>query len=260
MTTRRALLAGIVAALLLIGCGRSGDGATPSAAQPSTPTGTITVFAAASLTGTFTELGRQFEQQHPGTKVAFSFGPSSGLATQIQNGAPADLFAAASPATMQQAVTAKAVGEPVVFARNALRIAVPPANPGGVRRLADLARPRLKVALCQEKVPCGKVAATVLHGAGVQVTPVTREVDVKAVLSKVSLGEVDAGLVYVTDVLAAGGKVRGIEIPAAENATTDYLVAAVSASRNGVTAQAFARFVTSPEAARVLTAAGFSRP
>ncbi|MCG2802145.1 MAG: molybdate ABC transporter substrate-binding protein [Cellulomonas sp.] len=245
-------------------CSARGAGPAPTgvaASASSDVSGTVTVLAAASLTETFTELGAAFEEAHPGVKVVLSFGASSALATQIvDGGAPADVFASASTSTMDTVVSAAAADAPVTFASNTLQIAVPPANPAGVTGLADLADPKVKVALCQAEVPCGKVAAKVLAKAGVTVVPVTLENDVKSTLSKVELGEVDAGLVYVTDVRAAGDAVRGIEIPADVNASTDYPVAVLTQSANPRAAQAFVDYLLSDAGVDVLTKAGFSRP
>ena len=193
-------------------------------------------------------------------EVTFSFGPSSGLASQIIAGSPADVFASASVANMTQVVDAGEVAPPTTFASNELEIAVPPANPGRVVAIEDLANPRLKVAVCQPQVPCGTVAAKVFMNAGITVTPVTLEPDVKSVLSKVTLGEVDAGVVYVTDVRAAGSAVTGIEIAPAVNASTTYPIATVRSSTNPALAAAFVAYVLSPDGASVLTAAGFARP
>jgi molybdate transport system substrate-binding protein len=253
------------AGLTLTGCGGSSSGAasTPAASAGSTSTalsGQITVFAAASLTGSFTTLGKQFEAAHPGTKVTFSFGPSSGLATQITNGAPADVFASASPKNMGQVITAKAAGASTNFAKNQMEIAVPPANPAKITQLSDLAKPKVKVVLCAAAVPCGATARKVFTNAKITVTPVSNEVDVKSTLAKVQLGEADAGVVYVTDVLAAGPKVKGIEVPADVNASTEYPIAALTASKNAALAQAFVDYVLSPDGATVLTAAGFEKP
>lgn len=247
------VLAAVVALAATTGCTSSGASGTPAAS-------TITVFAAASLNGSFTSLAEQFEAARPGTRVVFSFGASSTLATQILQGAPADVFASASTKNMDDVVAAGAAGDSTVFARNALMIAVPAANPAGITGLDDLAEATVKVALCQAAVPCGVLADKVLANAKVEVTPVTREADVKAVLTKVSLGEVDAGLVYVTDVKAAGDKVKGIEIPAAVNASTSYPIAVLTTSGNKATARAFTDFVLSDAGASVLTAAGFAKP
>lgn len=249
----------------LTGCS-SGSGSTgPTSAggtSNSSPavTGSITVFAAASLTGTFTTLGKQFEAANPGTTITFSFAGSSALATQIVSGAPADVFASASNKKMTQVVTAGDASSPTNFAKNIMEIAVPPANRGAVAVVADLAKSSVKVALCQPQVPCGETAAKVFAKAKVTVTPVTQEPDVKSVLSKVELNEVDAGLVYVTDVMAAGAKVKGITIPADINASTEYPIAVLTKSTNNATAQAFVAYVLSPVGQSVLTAAGFEKP
>lgn len=259
-----ACLSALVAtAVLVSGCGGSDEapaGSSPSASQSSSVAGTITVFAAASLQESFTSLGKKFESEHPGTKVVFNFGPSSGLATQIGQGAPADVFASASTKTMDQVVTGGDATEPKDFAANTMEIAAPPDNPAGIKAVGDLARKGVKVALCQAAVPCGATAAKVFEMAQVTVTPVTEEVDVKAVLSKVTLGEVDAGVVYVTDVRAAGTSVTGIEIPDDVNAATTYPIAALTGSVNKGTAAAFVDYVLSPAGAAELTAAGFRRP
>ena len=257
----RVRVIGVVAALtvLAVGCG-SDEPAGAGRPAATGPSGTITVFAAASLIETFTELGKRFEAANPGASVKFSFGPSSGLATQITEGAPADVFASASAKTMDQVVQAGEASGPTTFARNELRIAVPPDNPGNVTALADLARPGVKVAVCQPQVPCGTVTAEVLSKARVTVQPVTEGQDVKAVLTAVRTGEVDAGLVYVTDVLAAGDKVEGIEIPDRVNASTSYPIATLTASRNPATAKAFVDLVLSAAGRAVLEEAGFAGP
>jgi molybdate transport system substrate-binding protein len=257
------LAALLAAAAVLAGCGGSDDDPASGASGTASATnlsGTITVFAAASLTGSFTEIGKQFEAAHPGTTVTFSFGPSSGLATQITQGAPADVFASASTKNMDQVVTAKAATSPTPFANNSMEIAVPPANPAKITGLADLAKPGVKVALCAEDVPCGVVAREVFANAKITVTPVTNEVDVKATLTKVELGEVDAGVVYVTDVKAAADRVTGIPIPADVNASTSYPIAPLSASRNAPLAQAFVDYVLSDDGAAVLASSGFDKP
>jgi molybdate transport system substrate-binding protein len=252
---------------LLAGCGSSTGsdaeapaGSASASTTASTFAGEITVFAAASLTESFTTLGKQFEAAHPDARITFSFGPSSSLATQIIEGAPADVFASASDKNMDAVVAARAAETPSTFATNVLEIAVPPGNPANVTTLADLARADVKVALCQPDVPCGAVAAKVFAAAGLTVAPVTLEADVKATLTKVELGEVDAGVVYVTDVLAAGDKVTGIEIPAGVNAATSYPIATLSASKTPDLAKAFVDDVLSADGASVLAAAGFQKP
>jgi molybdate transport system substrate-binding protein len=257
-----AVAAAAALSLTLAGCGSSSDGSSSSggASRSAGLSGTITVFAAASLTGSFTDLGTKFEAANPGTTVTFSFGPSSGLVTQITNGAPADVFASASTRNMDQVVSANAAANPVNFARNVMEIAVPPSNPGKITKLADLAAKSVKVVLCAQEVPCGSTARAVFKNAGITVTPVSNEVDVKSTLSKVLLGEADAGVVYVTDVLAAGGKVKGIDIPAAVNASTSYPIAVLTASENASLAKAFTDYVLSPDGVRELTDAGFEKP
>jgi molybdate transport system substrate-binding protein len=221
---------------------------------------TLRVFAAASLTESFTELGKQFEADHPGAEVEFNFGPSSGLAEQIGGGAPADVFASASPSNMDTLVTEGAATEPQDFAVNNVAIAVPPDNPAGIESLADLARPDVKVAVCQAQVPCGKVAAEVFANAQLTVQPATEEVDVKSVLTKVTLDEVDAGIVYVTDVLAAGDEITGVEIPGDVNATTTYPIAPLEDSEHQEVAADFVDLVLSDAGAKVLEEAGFQSP
>ena len=266
---RRSALTVTVAAtagLLLAGCGSSSAAPASPATSPgrvsSSPalSGTINVFAAASLQEAFTTLGQQFEAAHPGTEVVFNFGPSSGLATQITAGAPADVFASAGTQNMDQVVRAAAATSPTDFASNTMEIAVPDKNPAGVTGLSDLVKPGLKVALCQIAVPCGATAAKVFTNARLAVTPVTQEIDVKAVLTKVTLGEVDAGVVYVTDVRAAGGKVQGIQIPANVNASTAYPIATLTQAPNKATASAFTEYVLSAGGARVLATDGFATP
>ena len=210
--------------------------------------------------GTFTQLGKQFATAHPGDTVKFSFGPSSGLATQITSGAPADVFASAATANMQQVVSAGDAANPQNFAKNIMEVAVPPSNPAKVSSVNDLAKKSVKVALCQPQVPCGVVAAEVFKNAGITVKPVTLQADVKSVLSQVELGNVDAGMVYVTDVMAAGTKVKGVTIPASDNASTLYPIATISSSKHESIAQAFVAYVLSPAGQQVLTAAGFEKP
>jgi len=265
---RSALFAAAVAALAVAGCSSSSSSSTssanssPSAAASSSAaaTGTITVFAASSLMGTFTKLGEQFEAAHPGDAVKFSFGASSTLATQITNGAPADVFASAAPKNMQTVVSAGDASNPQDFAKNTAEIAVPPSNPASVTSVSDLAKSSVKVALCQPQVPCGVVAAAVFKNAGIKVTPVTLQPDVKSVLTQVELDNVDAGVVYVTDVMAAGSKVKGVPIPASQNASTLYPIASISNSKEMSIAQAFVAYVLSPAGQQVLAAAGFQKP
>jgi len=257
---RFAVIAAGLAAVAVAGCSSSSS-STPSSTGSSNPaTGTITVFAAASLMETFTQLGNQFEAAHKGDTVKFSFGPSDGLATQITSGAPADVFASASPKTMDTVVTAGDASSPQNFAKNTMEVATPPSNPAKVSSVNDLAKHSVKVALCQPQVPCGVIAAEVFKNAGITVKPVTLQPDVKSVLTQVETGNVDAGMVYVTDVMAAGSKVKGVPIPASDNASTLYPIATITSSREKSIAEAFVAYVLSPAGQSVLTAAGFEKP
>jgi molybdate transport system substrate-binding protein len=256
-----------LAALTIVGVAACGDDpATPPAATSSsssvaTVTGDVTVFAAASLTESFTQIGKDFEAANPGTKVTFNFAGSSALATQINQGAPADVFASASPSTMKTVTDAgNGDGEPATFVKNQLVIAVAKGNPKGIKALADLAKPGIKVALCAEQVPCGAAAKKALDAAGVTVEPVTLEQDVKAALSKVKLGEVDAALVYRTDAKAASADVDGLEFPESAGAINDYPIVVLSKAPNKPAAQAFVSYVKGEKAQAVLTQAGFQAP
>lgn len=267
-----AVVGAVAMGLAACGGGSTKSGSTPSpsattspsvTAEATTPslTGSITVLAAASLTGTFTELGKQFEAANPGTKVTFSFGASSTLATQINEGAPADVFAAANTSTMKQVTDAgNAAGTPTIFVKNRLEIAVPKGNPAHVTGLADFAGPKFKTALCAPQVPCGSAAVKVFELAGITPKPVTYATDVKAALTQVSLGEVDAALVYRTDVQAAGDKVEGIDFPESTKVINDYPIVVLEASTHADVAAAFVAFVLSPAGQAVLTAAGFEGP
>jgi molybdate transport system substrate-binding protein len=251
----------ITATLALAACGSTGSSGTSSSPSASgSVTGSITVFAAASLKESFTTIGTQFEAAHPGAKVTFNFGASSTLATQITQEAPADVFAAASTTTMDTVVQAGAAADPKTFAVNTMEVATPPTSTVAITSLADLAKPGVKVVVCQKEVPCGVAAAAVLATNKVSVSPVSEEADVKAVLTKVELGEADAGIVYVTDVKAAGDKVVGVEIPTDQNVTTKYPIAVISASTQAATARAFVAYVLSPAGQSVLSAAGFAAP
>ncbi|MEV0230947.1 molybdate ABC transporter substrate-binding protein [Nonomuraea sp. NPDC050786] len=249
----------VALALGLSGCG-SGESEPAASAGGGNAAKTVTVFAAASLTGTFTVLGKTFEAAHPGTTVKFNFGSSATLAQQIVQGAPADVFAAASPATMKTVTDASLASAPTTFVRNKLQIAVPADNPAKVDELKDLADPKVKVALCAEQVPCGAAAVKALGAAGLKVTPVTLEQDVKATLTKVELGEVDAALVYRTDVIASAGKVQGVEFPEADQAINDYPIAALAKAPAGEPARQFVDLVLSQQGKDVLTKAGFEAP
>jgi molybdate transport system substrate-binding protein len=220
----------------------------------------LSVLAASSLTGPFTEIGKQFHAAHPDVSVTFDFGASSTLAQQIQNGNSADVFASADLQNMQKVVAAHLAASPTTFGRNTLEIAVPRGNPKHVASLASLATPGTVVVLCASGVPCGKLADQVLARAGVHVTAASREDNVKAVLTKVSLGEADAGVVYVSDVKTAPASVAGVPIPSAQNAVTSYPIAVLKSSERKTTAREFVDFVTGPTGRATLARFGFLGP
>ncbi len=264
----RRILSGIalLAVLGTAACGGSSENAdkgspTGSASGGVTNTGQVTVLAGASLTESFDKIKEDFQQQNPNVTITISYGGSSGLAQQITSGAPADVFAAAGPATMKTVVDAgDAAGEPAVFVKNQLVIATAKGNPEGIKTLPDLKNPDLKVALCAEQVPCGAAAKRAIEAAGVKFTPVTLEQDVKAALSKVKLGEVDAALVYRTDAKAASTDVDAVEFPESAGAINDYPIVVLKNAPNPAAAQAFVAFVQSEPELKVLTDAGFQKP
>ncbi|MEU6852078.1 molybdate ABC transporter substrate-binding protein [Actinacidiphila alni] len=273
---RRTLVAAVGAAAVLLtlsACSSDSDkkddasssasSSSASASASATPriTGSVTVFAAASLKESFTTLGKQFEAAYPGTKVTFNFGGSDVLAASITSGAPADVFAAASTKTMKIVTDAgDAAGTPATFVRNQLEIATLPGNPDKIASLKDLTKSGLKVALCAKTVPCGAAAQTALTASGLKLTPVSYEQDVKAALTKVELKEVDAAVVYKTDVNAAGGKVQGVDFPESAKAINTYPIATLKDAPNATAAQAFVALVQSAEGQKVLTGAGFLQP
>ncbi len=246
-----------VAALTLAACGDDSSAASSGDSSTSKVSGTVNVFAAASLTGSFTQLGKDFEKANPGVKVVFNYAGSSALAQQINQGAPADVFASAAPKNMDQ-VTDK--NTPTTFVQNTLQIAVPAGNPGKITGLEDFADKDKKIALCAVQVPCGAAADKVFKAAGIAPQPDSLEQDVKAALTKVSLGEVDAALVYKTDVLSAKDKVEGIEFPEADKAINEYPIATLTKAPNPDGAKAFVDYVLSDQGKAVLTAAGFDAP
>ena len=246
-----ALLA--VAALALAGCGDGGGGGGDAAAP-----GGIKVFAAASLTAAFTRIGEQYRSANGGAEVTFNFAGSQALATQIRQGAPADVFASADLPNM--AKVEDLVGTPRSLASNRLQIVVEQGNPEDIKGLDDLASPDLKVVVAAPEVPAGKYAAEALAKADVTVEPVSQEDNVKAVVTKVSLGEADAGIVYVTDVTAGGDKVEGVDIAQELNVTATYPIATVKAGRAQDEAQAFMDLALSAEGQQVLNRYGFLPP
>jgi molybdate transport system substrate-binding protein len=261
------LLPGVLAAGLA-GCATGAPASTGSSSSPAAgasegakPSGTITVFAAASLKATFTKLAGDFEARNPGTKILFSFAGSSDLATQISQGAPADVFASADTKNMAKVSDASLLeGAPLDFATNVLTIAVPPANPASVSSFADLAKPGVKVVICASQVPCGAATKTVEEATGVTLAPVSEESSVTDVLGKVTSGEADAGLVYVTDVNTAGDNVKEVAFAESAEAVNTYPIAAVRTSKNKDLAAAFIADVTGPEGREVLGDAGFGTP
>ena len=254
-TRIRLAVALTVAALALAACG--GDDSSGGGSGGQSPA-EIKVFAAASLTAAFNELGPQFSAANGGTKVTFNFAGSQALATQIQQGAPADVFASADLNNMDK--VKDLVGTPQNFASNLLAIVVEKGNPRGVKGLDDLASPDLKVVLAAAEVPAGKYAQQVLEKAKVTVKPVSQEDNVKAVVTKVALGEADAGIVYVTDVTAGGDKVEGVDIPENLNVLATYPIATVKASKAQDKAQAFMDLVLSDQGQQVLKKYGFLPP
>ncbi|MFC4504672.1 MULTISPECIES: molybdate ABC transporter substrate-binding protein [Streptomyces] len=266
--TRRTLQvtgAGVAALMALSACGSSDSDASSSSASSSSSSpelsGTVTVFAAASLKESFTALGKEFEEEHPGTKVTFNFGGSDTLAASITGGAPADVFASASPKTMAIVTDAKDnATEPVTFVRNQLEIATLPGNPDKVASLKDLTKSSLKVVLCDRTVPCGAAAQKALDAAKLKLTPVSFEQDVKAALTKVELKEADAAVVYKTDVHAAGDKVEGVDFPESADAINDYPIALLKDAPNAAAAKAFIALVQSADGQKVLSEAGFLKP
>lgn len=254
VTKRRfaAILAALALSVGVAACGNSDDSDSGEK---------VTVFAAASLTESFTELGKQFEAEHEGTTVEFSFGASSDLAGQIDQGAPADVFASADEPNMQKVVDSKMNdGEPQVFAGNVLEIAVPKDNPGKVTGLEDLSNPDLKVAVCDLEVPCGNAASQVFEKAGVKPEVDSYEPDVKSVLTKVELGEVDAGLVYHSDVLASGEKIDSIVIPKRYEVINTYPIVVVKDASNPDGGREFIDLVLSEAGQAELEKWGFRKP
>lgn len=253
----RVLLAiGIAATLVVLGaCSTSTTGVDVPVA------GELTVFAGSSLTDAFAKVGDALKRASPEARFTFNFGSSSTLATQIINGAPADVFASADDANMQKIVDAGlSDGTVQTFAGNRLQIAVAVGNPKKIAGLADLARPDVVLVLAAPTVPAGKYALEALGKAGITAKPVSQEVDVRAVLNKVSLGEADAGIVYVTDVKSASARVAGVEIPPQHQVVAQYPVAVVKGAKNAALARRFTGYLTSPDGQAILAEFGFSKP
>jgi molybdate transport system substrate-binding protein len=276
-STRVLLFPFFVLALFATACGDSDDSTeaadattttaaatttgAPSTAAAAEVEGDITVFAAASLTASFTEVGEAFTAAHPDASATFSFDASSALVTQITEGAPADVFASADTANMDKLVDAQLNGtEPVVFATNLLTIIVAPDNPLGITGVADLASADIKTVTCAAEVPCGRYAGEIFTNAGVTVTPVSFEQNVRGVVTKVTAGEADAGIVYVTDVTAAGDSADMVEIPADINVLAEYPIATVKDSGDTEVGGAFIEFLTGPEGQAIMADHGFGAP
>jgi molybdate transport system substrate-binding protein len=257
---RRTLAAAaVVAAMLLGGCSSP---TADSGGGRSGPRGELTVFAAASLTASFDALAEAFTADYPHVVVKpIVYDGSATLAAQLREGARADVFASADQRTMGELESMGLIaGASHVFATNTLQIAVPPGNPHHIVGLADLARPGLAVVLCAPEVPCGAAAQVLLAGVGVHLTPASEEQNVKAVLTKVSAGEADAGLVYTTDVQASGGAVDGVRVDDASRAVNDYAIAMPAAATNRAAAQAFIDWVRSAGGQAILRGFGFGAP
>jgi molybdate transport system substrate-binding protein len=244
----------LAVALLAAACGGNNSSSGGSSGSPAE----IKVFAAASLTAAFNKIGQDYTAANPNTKVTFNFAGSQALATQIQQSAPADVFASADTTNMGK--VASLVGTPQNFASNLLRIVVAKGNPKAIKGLSDLSNPDLKVVLAAPEVPAGKYAQQALAAQHVTVEPVSLEDNVKAVVTKVSLGEADAGIVYVTDVTAGGDKVEGVDIPNDQNVPATYPIATVKASTHQSQAQAFVDMVRSDQGQQVLSSFGFLPP
>ncbi|MFA7324986.1 MAG: molybdate ABC transporter substrate-binding protein [Candidatus Nanopelagicales bacterium] len=255
----KTVFVGPIVALCTLGCALMP--LAPASAQSDQPTGTITVSAAASLTDVFPAIARAFTKRYPGTKVQFNFAGSSTLVEQVLAGAPVDVLATASEPTMWKAVQAGAAEQPLHFAKNTMMVVTPADNPAHIAKFSDLSRPGVLVAVCAIAVPCGSAARDLFAKNAITVKPVTQELDVRSVLSKVVAGEVDAGIVYVTDARSAGSEVTALAVPPAINVTTTYPIAAVKDSSNPFTARAFVQYVRFTTSAQgLLRAYGFSKP
>lgn len=247
----------IVAAIAILGLAAGCRGADTPAGD-GIARGEITVAAAASLTGVFDRLARQFEADYPGTRVRISYASSAALAQQIEHGAPVDVFASADVYSMADAVMAGRAADPVAFATNQLAVITPPGNPAGLRSWREIASPGLRVALCIREAPCGLAARQLLERAGLNEPRASAELDVRAVLTRVESGEADVGIVYATDARSAGSQVLVLPVSAAENVTTEYQIARINDAGNPAGAEAFAAYVAfNAGAQQMLREAGF---
>jgi molybdate transport system substrate-binding protein len=258
----RSLAAACAVMLVVTACGDDDDDAatTPTAPPEETLEGSISVFAAASLTDAFEEVGTAFEAANPDTTIELNFAASSALREQILSGAPADVFASANTSNMDQVVDGGAAEGSEPFVKNQLQIAVPDSNPMGVTGLADFADGDLLIGLCAEEVPCGELGREALAKAGVTPSIDTNEPDVRSLLTKIEAGELDAGIVYITDVRSAGDAVDGIDISAEDNVIATYPIAALTDAANRDVAEAFVEFVLSDEGQEILASYGFDAP
>ena len=245
---------------LISGCGSSNQ-APASSSTTASAGGKIIVAAAASLDKSFTDIGEQFKTENPGASVEFSFAGSSDLVTQLTQGAPADVFASADTKNMDKAAQAGLLaGDPVNFASNTLTIAVAPGNPKKIASFKDLTQAGLNVVVCAPQVPCGSATQKVEQATGVKLNPVSEESSVSDVLDKVTTGQADAGLVYVTDAIGVGDKVAAVAFPEAAGAVNTYPIALLKESKNPALARKFVDLVTGESGQKVLTAAGFAKP
>ncbi len=253
----------VATALLLataIGCGSPNDASSPSSTTAAGGAKLI-VFAAASLKKSFTEIGEQFKTDNPGSDIEFSFAGSSDLVTQLTQGAPADVFASADTKNMDKAAKADLLGgDPVNFASNTLTIVAAPGNPKKIASFKDLAKPDLSVVVCAAQVPCGSATEKVEKATGVTLNPVSEESQVTDVLNKVTSGQADAGLVYVTDARGAGDKVTAVAFPESAEAVNTYPISVLKQSKDPDLAGKFVDLVTGEAGQKVLNAAGFAKP
>ena len=256
----RLVCAGVLALTLVSGCGSPGQTAV-TVANPARGSGKLIVFAAASLSKSFTDIGEQFKAANPGASVEFSFAGSSDLVTQLTQGAPADVLASADTKNMDKAAEAGLLaGGPVNFASNTLTIAVAPGNPKRIGTFADLAKPALDVVVCAPPVPCGSATQKVEQATGVRLAPISEEQSVTDVLNKVTTGQADAGLVYVSDAIGAGDKVTAVPFAEAATAVNTYPIAVLKQSRSPDLAHRFVDAVTGDAGRKALSAAGFAKP
>ena len=259
---RIGILAGLVSTMLLaglVGCGSKSPSSPPS--QPAGTSASIVVFAAASLKPAFTQIDQQFKTENPNARVDFEFAGSSELATQLYQGAVADVFASADTAQMDTVANAGLLaGDPTNFASNTLVIVTAPGNPKKIGSFADLGRPGLNVVICQKPVPCGSATQRIEDSTGVHLNPVSEEFSVTDVLNKVTTGQADAGVVYVTDARSAGSKATTVNFPEAAGAVNVYPIAVLKTAPQPTLAQKFVAMVTGDPGQSILARSGFAKP